>query len=120
MGWLVSIPDRPRPMLNGLRAAAAGAIPSAGRADEVLVSEAFARANGLRPGDTLGAILRGRWETLRIVGTAISPEFIYEIPPGGGALFPDNRRFGVIWMQAAGPGRGVRHDGRLQRRGASR
>ncbi len=100
-GWLVSIPERPRPMLNGL-VLRSGRYPSAGRSDEVLVSQAFARANGLRLGDSLGAILRGRWETLRITGTAISPEFIYEIPPGGASVFPDNRRFGVIWMTEPG------------------
>jgi putative ABC transport system permease protein len=40
--------------------------------------------------------VRGRWRSLRIVGTAISPEYVYEIGPG--ALFPDNRRYGVLWM----------------------
>jgi putative ABC transport system permease protein len=100
-GWLVSIPETPRSMLNGI-VLRSGRYPSAGREDEALVSQAFARANRLRPGDTLGAILRGRWQTLRIVGTALSPEFIYEVPPGGGALFPDNRRFGVIWMLERG------------------
>jgi len=100
-GWLVSIPDRPRPMLNGIMLRS-GRYPAPGRGDEVLVSDAFARANGLRLNDRLGAILEGRWETLRIVGSAISPEFIYEIPPGGGSIFPDNRRFGVIWMQQSG------------------
>ncbi len=99
--WLVSIPDRPRPMLNDL-VLRSGRYPAPGRGDEVLVSDAFARANRLRSGDSLGVILRGRWETIRIVGTAISPEFIYEIPAGGGSFFPDNRRFGVIWMQATG------------------
>jgi len=98
-GWLVSIPDRPRPMLNGV-VLRSGRYPA--RGDEVLVSDAFARANGLRLNDSLGAVLEGRWETLRIVGSAISPEFIYEIPPGGGSVFPDNRRFGVIWMQENG------------------
>lgn len=100
-GWLVSIPDRPRPTLNEI-VLRSGRYPAFGRADEVIVSEAFARANALRLADTLGAILRGRRETLRIVGTAISPEFIYEIPPGGASLFPDNRRFGVVWMHESG------------------
>lgn len=100
-GWLVSIPERPRAMLNGI-VLRTGRYPVEGQSNEVLVSQAFARANGLRPGDTLGAILRGRWETLRVVGTAISPEFIYEIPPGGTTVFPDNRRFGVIWMPQPG------------------
>jgi putative ABC transport system permease protein len=100
-GWLVSIPDLPRPMLNGI-VLRSGRYPAPARRDEVVVSDAFARANGLRLTDRLGAVLGGRWETLRIVGTAISPEFIYEIPPGGASLFPDNRRFGVIWMQQSG------------------
>ena len=98
-GWLVSIPDRPRPMLNGI-VLRSGRYP--GRGDEVVVSQAFARANRLRLTDRVGAVLEGRWETLRIVGTAISPEFIYEIPPSGASIFPDNRRFGVIWMQESG------------------
>jgi putative ABC transport system permease protein len=102
-GWLVSVPEQPRPMLNGI-VLRSGRYPTAGRADEVVVSDAFARANGLRLADSLGAILRGRWETLRIVGTAISPEFIYEIPAGGGMIFPDNRRFGVLWMAEGGLG----------------
>ncbi len=100
-GWLVSIPDQPRPMLNDL-VIRSGRYPAQGQGNEVLVSDAFARANRLQSGDSLGVILRGRWETLRIVGTAISPEFIYEIPPGGGSFFPDNRRFGVVWMQRTG------------------
>ncbi len=100
-GWLVSIPDPPARPLNAT-ALQGGRYPAPGRLGEVLASQAFARANGLRPGDSLGAILRGRRETLRIVGTAISPEFIYEIPAGGAAIFPDNRRFGVLWVPERG------------------
>jgi putative ABC transport system permease protein len=33
---------------------------------------------------------------LHIVGIALSPEYIYEIRPS--EVFPDNRRFGVLWM----------------------
>jgi putative ABC transport system permease protein len=63
---------------------------------KVLFCVAFARANRLLPGDSLGAVLHGRWRWLHITGTAISPEYIYEI--GGAAIFPDNKRFGVLWM----------------------
>ena len=68
-----------------------------------MVSEAFAKANHLELGDTLGAVLNGRWERLRIVGIALSPEYVYEIR--GSDIFPDNRRFGVLWMSrdAMGP-----------------
>lgn len=93
-GRLVSIPRDRHPALNDLYLRRGRWI--AGR-DEVMVSEAFARANKLEIGDTLGAVIHGRWERLRIVGLALSPEYIYEIR-GGGDVFPDNRRFGVIWM----------------------
>ncbi len=94
-GRLVSIPDRRQPMLNDLFLRQ-GRYVEPGRADEVIASEAFAAANRLAVGDTLGAVINGRWERLRIVGIALSPEYIYEVGPG--AVFPDNRRFGVLWM----------------------
>ncbi|HEY8459236.1 MAG TPA: FtsX-like permease family protein, partial [Blastocatellia bacterium] len=75
----------------------------AGKRDEVIISGAFSTANNLHPGDALDAVINGRWEKLRIVGVAISPEYVYEI--GGGEMFPDSRRFGVMWMSrdALGP-----------------
>jgi putative ABC transport system permease protein len=102
IGRLVSVPERRVPILCDLHLRA-GRWIDPGRRDEVLVSEAFAEANGLRPGDALGAVLHGRWERLRIVGVALSPEYVYEIR--GDSLFPDNRRFGVIWISrdALGP-----------------
>jgi putative ABC transport system permease protein len=93
-GRLISIPRNRRPALNQLHLRRGRWL--AGR-DEVLVSEAFARANALEIGDTLGAVIHGRWQRLRIVGLALSPEYIYEIR-GVGDIFPDNRRFGVMWM----------------------
>jgi putative ABC transport system permease protein len=94
-GRLVSIPERPRPMLNDL-SLRAGRYVEPGRDDEVIASEAFAVANGLKVGDSLGAVINGRWKRLRIVGVALSPEYIYEV--GAGTILPDNRRFGVLWM----------------------
>jgi putative ABC transport system permease protein len=101
-GRLQSIPERRVPILNDLHLRR-GRWVEPGRRDEVIVSEAFAAANHLEVGDTLGAILNGRWETLRIVGIALSPEYVYEIR--GSDIFPDNRRFGVLWTSrdAMGP-----------------
>lgn len=97
---LVSLSAGREPALD-LVAVRRGRRPFAGRRDEALVSDAFARANGLAVGDALGAVINGRWHRLRIVGTAMSPEFVYEIA-GEGAIFPDNRRFGVLWLDEAG------------------
>lgn len=73
-----------------------GRMPEGRDGREVLVSEDFAMAHGLAPGDPLRAVLNGRRETLRVVGIALSPEFIYTISPG--SLLPDNLRYGVLWM----------------------
>ena len=95
MARLVSVPSTHRPVLNDLQLVR-GRYLDAGASDQVLVSEAFALANGLQVGDKLGAVLHGRQKTLVIVGIALSPEFVYEV--GSGMLFPDNRRYGVMWI----------------------
>ncbi|NNK61723.1 MAG: FtsX-like permease family protein [Gemmatimonadetes bacterium] len=95
-GRLVSLPDHDPPPLNRIHLRT-GRRPDPGRRDEILASAAFAAANGLRLGDTFGAVINGRWQRLTVVGTALSPEFIYEIS-GLGTVFPDNRRFGALWM----------------------
>ena len=62
----------------------------------MLVSEAFARANALDPGDTLTVLLNGRRQTFHVSGIVLSPEYIFESRPG--AALPDNRTFGIFWM----------------------
>lgn len=84
-----------RAMLNDLHIKR-GRYIEPGQRDEVLISSAFSEKNKLNPGDTISAIINGRWTKLSIVGVALSPEFIYEIRPG--EMFPDARRFGVLWM----------------------
>lgn len=96
-GRIISIPSQKNPMLNDIYIRR-GRYIEAGKADEVLISEAFAKANKLELGDTIAAVINGRWQELRIVGIAISPEYVYEIR-GGGSLSPDNERFGILWME---------------------
>ena len=101
-GRLVSVPERRVPILNDLHLRS-GRWLEPGRRDEVMASEAFAKANGLTVGSKIGAVLHGRWQELHIVGIALSPEYVYEIQ--GTSLFPDNKRFGVLWISrdAIGP-----------------
>jgi putative ABC transport system permease protein len=91
---MVSMPIGRRPVLNDLVIRSGRAL-SGGRL-EVLVSEPFAAAHRIRPGGSLTAIINNRRRTLTVVGIALSPEFIYAISPG--TVFPDDRRFGVLWM----------------------
>lgn len=92
---LVSLPESGATPLNGVHLRM-GRLPERGAHGEVVASEAFAEANRLLPGAQLSAVMNGRWQRLRIVGIGISPEYINEIR--GGDVFPDHRRFGVLWM----------------------
>ena len=94
-GRLVSIPADRRPAVNDVFLRRGRWIEQ-GRSDEVLASEGFVMAHGLVPGDTVSAIINGRLRRLVIVGVALSPEYVYSIRPG--ELVPDDRRFGVFWM----------------------
>jgi putative ABC transport system permease protein len=98
-GRLIGIEIPARPMLNDLFLRR-GRFPAPGGPDEALVSEAFALARGLGPGDRIGAVINGRRRDLEIVGVALSPEYIYSIRPG--ELVPDDARFGIFWMQGRG------------------
>jgi putative ABC transport system permease protein len=96
VGLINSLPERGDLRLGRLYVRA-GRLP-AGRASvgELAVSESFADAHGLKPGDTISAVLNGAKEQFRISGIVLSPEFIFEAPPG--AALPDNKTYGVFWM----------------------
>lgn len=66
------------------------------RRGEALVTESFADAHGLQPGDSVRAIINGKLERLELVGMVLSPEFVYSIREG--ELLPDEKRFAVLWM----------------------
>ncbi|OUM00978.1 ABC transporter permease [Variovorax sp. JS1663] len=61
---------------------------------QVLASESFAKAHALHAGDAVTALVNARQRTLRITGTALSPEHIF----GGLMGVPDLRAFGVFWL----------------------
>ena len=95
-GRLVSLPaDASVPQLDRLYLRR-GRLPTQRAANEVLVNEAFAAANHLRPGDRLAAILNGKLQQMRIVGVALSPEYVFATRAGD--AIPDDKRFGVLWM----------------------
>lgn len=94
-GRLISVPETGRDDMNRLHLRR-GRYIEPGRDDEVLASEGFCKAHGFLPGDSVTAIMNGRKKDLKIVGIALSPEYVYQIHPG--ALVPDDLRFGVFWM----------------------
>lgn len=95
---LISVAPSGQAITGGI-ALRAGRIVEPGRTDEVVLLEAFARAHGLRVGSRLPAVLAGIRRELRVVGIALSPEYVFSVAPG--SVNPDPRRFCVLWMDRA-------------------
>lgn len=93
-GLAISIPDGGQPQLNRLYLRE-GRLPDATSDDEVVVNEAFAEAHALRPGAKLEMVVNGRLQPLTIVGTGLSPEYVFQLRPGD--VFPDYARYAVLW-----------------------
>ncbi|HEX7689619.1 MAG TPA: FtsX-like permease family protein [Burkholderiaceae bacterium] len=98
IGQVIGLDARHPSRMNLVSVSAGQALQGAGeRADgsiPALVSEGFAQARHLRPGDTLDALMNGKRRTLRMVGTALSPEFIF----AGLWGMPDMRGYGIFWI----------------------
>ncbi|WP_407166078.1 ABC transporter permease [Bradyrhizobium sp. ORS 111] len=92
---LISAPREGEATLNNIYIRK-GRLVRPGSADEVVMIEPFAEANGLHLGSHFSATIKGHRKELKLVGTALSPEYIFFGVPG--AMVPDDRRFGVMWM----------------------
>ena len=94
-GQILSLPDVGQAQLNRLYIKR-GRLVRPWSTDEVVITDTFADAHHLQPGDLLTAIIHGKRKRLTVVGVAVAPEYVYQIAPG--AMFPDFKRFGVLWM----------------------
>jgi putative ABC transport system permease protein len=95
VGQLVSVAAHHGASLNHL-VLRAGRRVTPKNPNEVVINESFANAHGLHPGDHITALINGKKRKLLIVGTALSPEFVYAIGPG--QLMPDKKRYAILWM----------------------
>jgi putative ABC transport system permease protein len=73
-----------------------GTAPERGDTRAAAINEAFAEANGVKPGDDIRVLLNGRVETFHITGIALSPEYVYAVKPG--LPIPDDRLYAIIWV----------------------
>jgi putative ABC transport system permease protein len=97
-GHVVSVPGAEGQALNRLHLRK-GRMVEPRRGDEAVVLEAFAEAHAISPGDTLPVVLEGTLRDVRVVGTAVSPEYV--IAMGGADIAPDPQNFAVLWMDRA-------------------
>ena len=98
LGHLIGVDRRTPRRLNQVVVAGGRALDADARhgdgAIEALVSQGFAQAHGLRPGSRLSALVNGKRRPLLVVGTALSPEYVF----AGLWGMPDLRGFGVFWV----------------------
>ncbi len=90
-----------------------GRLPAPDRPQEVAINEAFGEVHGLVPGSRFRGILNGQLREMEVTGWVLSPEFIYARPPG--AIMPEDRRFGLVWMNEAAAAAAKDMDGAINR-----
>lgn len=95
-GLALSLPERPQRLIDDVLVRR-GTYFSGSRGQEVLLNDAFARARGILPGQRLRVIIQGNQYELLVVGTVMSPEFVYVVAPGGG-FTPDPARTPVLFL----------------------
>lgn len=101
-------PDGSQPALNALHLVE-GRLPDPRRAEEVVLLHAFGTAHGFQLGDELPVIIEGRKKDVRVVGLALSPEYVMALSPG--TMTQDPKAFGVVWMNRAPLSAALRMEG---------
>lgn len=99
VGQLIGVDARRPARMNLVVLRGTSAPPSPGRpqpdgALPVWVSESFATAHRLKPGARLSALMNGKQRTLLMTAVALSPEYVF----AGLWGMPDQRGFGVFWV----------------------
>src|SRR6185503_7196531 len=74
-----------------------GRWPAPGTKGELVVNQRFLEARDLKLGAVANVLMNGKLERFAIVGTVLSPEYIYATR--GGAM-PDDEWFAVFWTDA--------------------
>ena len=73
-----------------------GRMPEPARDDEVVVSDAFADAHELKPGDSVPLVLGGVRREVTVVGIGLSPEYVMVLNPADMAM--DAKKAAVVFM----------------------
>ncbi len=93
---VISLPDEAESIINNI-IIRTGTYFTHGRANEVIISEKFAHARNIQPGDSISAILNNQRKELIVVGTAISAEFVYMVSPG--SMIDDPGNYGLMYIK---------------------
>lgn len=94
---LIALPPRPDGGLNRV-IVTRGRLPDPASLDEAVALQSFMDASGVTLGQRLTATIEGRAVSLRLVGAARSPEYVYA--PSPQSFMPDDAHQAVLWASA--------------------
>lgn len=94
-GLAISMPSKNKAVLNDIIIRKGSYFSN--KKNEIIISEKFAKARSITPGDKFPIVIKGIKKEMRVVGTAISPEFIYQAPPGG--LVDNPKEYGIFFVK---------------------
>jgi putative ABC transport system permease protein len=89
--------DFERPAAMNRLTLRSGRWPAPGVRGEVVVNQRFLEARSLTLGERMNVLMNGKLEQVTLVGTALTPEYIYATRGGG---MPDDEWFAVLWTDA--------------------
>ena len=93
---LLSMPDKKSTTINNI-IIRKGTYFTSNRSNEVIVSEKFAKARKIEPGDTIIAVLNNQKKELIVTGVAISAEFVYMASPG--SMIDEPGSYGLLFIK---------------------
>ncbi|MDD4737403.1 MAG: hypothetical protein PHP44_15000, partial [Kiritimatiellae bacterium] len=93
---IVSMPREQGPVINNILVRE-GTYFTENRRNEAILSDQFAEARGIHPGDTIHLILDGQRKAVYVTGLAISSEFVYFAPPG--SIVNDPKSYGIVFLK---------------------
>ncbi|MFN8673170.1 MAG: FtsX-like permease family protein [Candidatus Sericytochromatia bacterium] len=93
---IVSLPKQLNSFIDNIYIAS-GRKPYTNEINECLVDTKFLEANKLKLNDLITVTTNGKKQKLKIVGTAMSPEFVY-VMRNISELIPNPAKFAIIWV----------------------
>jgi putative ABC transport system permease protein len=93
---VISMPESNDKVINSIHLKN-GSYFTPGKKNEVIVSARFAKARNIRPGSYISIIIKGQKKKLYVIGTAISSEYVFMVPPG--SMCPNTKDYAVFWVK---------------------
>ncbi|QCX32843.1 FtsX-like permease family protein [Caloramator sp. E03] len=94
---LITLPDKKNDIVNDIQILSKNYF-SEGEINQCIVDERFLKANGLKIGNYICPIINGNEVKIKIIGSALGPEFIYPLKDSG-ELISDNKKFGIVYIK---------------------